>query len=86
MGETLRQAQALDDFSSIARISVPTLILWGDLDRIVPPADAEKFAADVKGSRVVMLKGVGHLPQEEAPALTAQHVEEFLAANKPIKL
>lgn len=79
LGETLRQAQATDDAASIRTITVPTLILWGTKDSVIPPSDAERFHADIRGSHLVMLPGVGHLSQEEDPDGTVAAVRTFLA-------
>lgn len=50
------------------RIIAPTLIVWGDRDRILPPDQATVAAHSIKGSRLHMMKGVGHVPFVEAPA------------------
>ena len=63
----------------IREVRAPTLILWGRYDTWIPSRDAERFAADIKGARVVMMDS-GHMPQEERPAETAARVEEFLGA------
>jgi 4,5:9,10-diseco-3-hydroxy-5,9,17-trioxoandrosta-1(10),2-diene-4-oate hydrolase len=64
----------------IREVRAPTLILWGRYDTWIPPRDAQRFAADIPGARVVMLEA-GHMPQEERPAETAALVEEFLEAE-----
>jgi len=61
-------------------VRVPTLILWGRYDTWIPPRDADRFAADIPGARVLMMEA-GHMPQEERPAETAARVEEFLGAE-----
>ncbi|NGP54098.1 alpha/beta hydrolase [Thioalkalivibrio sp. XN8] len=63
----------------IRTLKQPTLILWGDRDRLIPLASADRFAADIDGSRTVVFAGLGHVPHEEAPAETVVVVEEFLA-------
>jgi pimeloyl-ACP methyl ester carboxylesterase len=51
------------------RISAPTLLLWGESDKVVPPAYAGEFARQIKGSRVQMIKAAGHmLPYEQNDA------------------
>jgi pimeloyl-ACP methyl ester carboxylesterase len=50
------------------RIIAPTLIVWGDRDRVIPPDQATVAAHSIKGSRLHMMKGVGHVPFVEAPA------------------
>jgi pimeloyl-ACP methyl ester carboxylesterase len=63
----------------IASIEKPTLIIWGGRDGLIAPSNAERFHADIKGSRLVMFDELGHVPQEEAPAETLAVVREFLA-------
>ena len=60
-------------------VSAPTLILWGGRDRLIPPALAQRFAADIPGSRLQMFDSLGHVPQEEDPAATVAAVQAFLA-------
>src|SRR3546814_12676835 len=46
-------------------IAAPTLILFGDKDRVINPSAAKTFSERIAGSEVVMLPGIGHLPMEE---------------------
>ena len=64
--------------ADIKTLKVPTLILWGARDRLIPPAYAQRFAADIAGSRLVMFDTLGHVPMEEDPAATLVPVREFL--------
>lgn len=65
----------------ILEIRVPTLILWGGLDRLIPPEDGERFHRDIVGSRLVVFPGLGHVPHEEDPAATVAAVRAFLLAE-----
>jgi pimeloyl-ACP methyl ester carboxylesterase len=66
-------------FPGVVRaVRAPTLILWGRYDTWIPVGDASRFAADIPGSRVVLLEA-GHMPQEERPAETAALIAGFLA-------
>jgi pimeloyl-ACP methyl ester carboxylesterase len=62
----------------LPRITNPTLILWGEEDRLVPVADAHKFARAIPNSRVRIYGDVGHIPMEEAPARSAADVRAFV--------
>jgi pimeloyl-ACP methyl ester carboxylesterase len=59
-------------------ISVPTLILWGRNDWIVPVAGAYEYERLIPGARRVIFEDTGHLPMLERPARFNQLVEEFL--------
>lgn len=63
-------------------IKVPTLILHGDSDVLIEPASAQKFAAAIPGSKVILYPRVGHLPQIEIPVRSATDVAQFLGAPR----
>jgi pimeloyl-ACP methyl ester carboxylesterase len=67
------------DEERIATLKLPTLILWGGRDRLIPPAVGKVFESRVAGSRRVVFDDLGHVPQEEDPARTVEPVREFLA-------
>ena len=54
------------------RIKVPTMILWGDSDKIFPPAYGDAFNALIPGSQLRVIGQCGHLPHQEK-------LDEFLA-------
>ena len=66
----------------IAEIKVPTLILWGGHDRLIPVAAAKRFSADIVGSRQVIFDDLGHVPHEEDPARTLAAAMSFLGRDK----
>jgi pimeloyl-ACP methyl ester carboxylesterase len=60
------------------RIKLPALVVWGDDDKIMPPANAALWQQRLPNARLVMLDECGHLPHvEQAPAV-ARHVLAFL--------
>jgi len=63
----------------VTGVRAPTLVLWGGRDRLIPPALAQRFAADIPGARVQLFDDLGHVPQEEDPARTVAAVQAFLA-------
>lgn len=70
--------------SHYKNISVPTLILWGRQDRIVPLKIAQQLDVAITNSRLVILESCGHIPQEEKPTETIGIIAGFLMAlNKP---
>lgn len=64
--------------SQIPQIKQPTLILWGGLDRLIPPENAQKFHHDIAGSSLVVFDTLGHVGHEEDPALTVAAAQAFL--------
>jgi pimeloyl-ACP methyl ester carboxylesterase len=57
-----------------ARVRVPTLVVWGDRDRLVAPRLARRTVASIPGARLLMLPGVGHVAQIEQPLMVARAV------------
>lgn len=62
----------------IATLTQPTLLLWGGRDRLVPPSVGQDFQARIRGSRLVMIDELGHVPQEEDPVRSFEPVRAFL--------
>ena len=64
----------------IHRIQSPTLIIWGESDRLVPPSYAEDFRSQIKDARVTILPECGHQPmlekRDEFVSLVAAFLEE----------
>lgn len=60
------------------RIAVPTLILWGRKDRLVPVGLGHRLANTIDGSRLEVLAEVGHVPQFERPEETRRLILGFL--------
>ncbi len=76
-----RLAQAPADIrpGRIAELKLPTLILWGAQDRLLPAADADSFHRAIGASRLIVFDRLGHVPQEEDPAATVAAVMQFLS-------
>jgi len=60
------------------RVSAPTLILWGEADRFIPLEHGRLYEQHIKGARLSIVRGCGHLPPLERPDETARYVLEFL--------
>ena len=68
-----------DDVSDrIRSLTLPTLVLWGAQDRLIPVALGHRFAQDIAGARLVVFDGLGHVPHQEDPVRTAAEVQRFL--------
>ncbi len=76
--ERFKQSKGGEFEAQIKQVKQPTLILWGAQDHLIPPDNAQRFAQDIAGSRLVVLDGLGHVPHEEDPAQTAAAVQSFL--------
>jgi len=64
--------------SQIPQIKQPSLILWGGLDRLIPPENAQKFHRDITNSKLVVFDTLGHVGHEEDPAVTVAAAQDFL--------
>jgi pimeloyl-ACP methyl ester carboxylesterase len=70
---------------ALAGIKVPTLILWGTDDKLLPVSGATWFAAHIPGSKVVTYAGIGHLPMEEVADKSVADLMNWLATIKPAR-
>lgn len=80
--QALAQRLALNlsgDTEMIKTLKLPTLILWGAKDRLIPLENGRRFASDMEGSRLVVFDGLGHVPHEEDPQQTVAALKTFLA-------
>ncbi|MEQ9316182.1 MAG: alpha/beta fold hydrolase [Henriciella sp.] len=69
----------------LAAVSAPTLILWGDEDNLIPVSHARKFEDAVPNAVAIVYEGVGHIPQEERAAESANDVRAFLDATLAVR-
>jgi pimeloyl-ACP methyl ester carboxylesterase len=71
-----------DRTAQLRSLHVPTLVMWGDQDALIPVSDAPRFVADIPGARLHIYEGLGHVPMEEDGARTAFDVRQFLASSR----
>ena len=64
------------------RITLPTIIVWGAQDEVVPVGYAQEWQKRIPGSRVEIIADCGHAPQIEKPEAFASLVETFIAAAR----
>jgi pimeloyl-ACP methyl ester carboxylesterase len=76
--QRLQQNVRGQDAERIRELKLPTLILWGGRDRLVPPSVGQQFKQDIIGSELVVFDDLGHVPHEEDPARTVAPVQAFL--------
>jgi pimeloyl-ACP methyl ester carboxylesterase len=67
----------------LARITAPTLLLWGDKDGMIPISNAADYLKAMPQARLATLPGLGHVPFEEAPDVSLVPVEAFLGQPQP---
>lgn len=66
------------DITKLSMLKMPTLILWGGQDRLIAPANGERFERAITGSKRIVFPELGHVPHEEDPAQTIKPVRDFL--------
>ena len=60
------------------KIRVPTLIIWGEDDQLIPVEAARVINSRIRGSRLIVLPNCGHVPQEELPQAASKAVMDFI--------
>jgi pimeloyl-ACP methyl ester carboxylesterase len=76
--QRLQQHQRGQDAERIRELTLPTLILWGGRDRLMPPSVGRQFKDDIAGSEWVVFDELGHVPHEVDAARTVVPVKAFL--------
>jgi pimeloyl-ACP methyl ester carboxylesterase len=80
LGSRMEQKLSGDE-SQIKTLKVPTLIVWGAKDRLIPLENGMRFAADIRNSKLVVFDNLGHVPQEEDAQATVTAVKQFLGLH-----
>ncbi len=65
---------------------MPTLIIWGEDDRIIPVEHAHAAHAAVPGSWLEVIEGVGHYPHCESPERFVEALTEFIESTRPARI
>ena len=66
--------------------AMPTLIVWGDRDNIIPVEQGLRTHAAMPGSRLEVFEGVGHFPHCERPERFVDVLTDFVESNAPADL
>ncbi|HWA61275.1 MAG TPA: alpha/beta hydrolase [Caulobacteraceae bacterium] len=69
--------------ATFAAIRVPTLVMHGEQDALIPLAAGRAFAAAIRGAKLITYPGVGHVPMEQIPDRSAADLTAFLEALPP---
>ncbi|MES2104771.1 MAG: alpha/beta hydrolase [Pseudomonadota bacterium] len=78
LGRRFSQLDAGATAAKIKSLKLPTLIIWGAQDQLIPIEYGQQFNQDIAGSKLVRFEKLGHVPQEEDPAATVAAVKAFL--------
>ncbi len=78
LGDLAALKERPDSTPTLAQIAVPTLLLPGAEDQIIPLAEAQAMAAAIHGAWLQAIPGAGHLPNLENPAAFNAAVRDFL--------
>ena len=70
-----------DILDRLEEVEVPTLIVWGRDDHVVPPNDALGYGERLQNSRTVIFDKTGHLPMAERPVRFNRVLETFLRST-----
>jgi pimeloyl-ACP methyl ester carboxylesterase len=84
--ETARQCVPVNSdeiISKLNRITVPTLILWGRQDAVIPLKVGELLDRDLPNSELEVFEQCGHIPQEEKPEQTIASISRFMHPVNP---
>lgn len=71
-------AEIDDVAAAVSAVTVPTAVVTGTWDVVVPPAASAALAAQVPGAELVTLAGVGHFPARDAPRALGRAIERTL--------
>jgi pimeloyl-ACP methyl ester carboxylesterase len=77
--ERMRQTVLRDPVPLLRGIEAPVLLLWGQTDAMIPIANASDYLAALPHASLITLPGLGHVPQEEDPAMSLAPVRDFLS-------
>ncbi|MFI1444805.1 alpha/beta fold hydrolase [Streptomyces fructofermentans] len=81
--ETLRGLMETDLPATLRGILVPTLVLWGDADTLLPRTDQQRILDAIPGSELIVYEGAGHLLYVEEPERVVQDVVAFASRVLP---
>jgi pimeloyl-ACP methyl ester carboxylesterase len=76
----------LDFRAELADLHVPTLVVGGDQDLLVPHAQHRELAAAIPGAELIALEGVGHSPMREVGPSLVERIVAFLEQPAPERI
>jgi abhydrolase domain-containing protein 6 len=67
----------------LSRVKAPTAVVWGELDELIPLEQSARMHAEIEDSGLIVLPGVGHVPQLQAPKRLAEIIRSRLDRLAP---
>jgi 3-oxoadipate enol-lactonase len=77
----LRGIMAWEAYSRISRIAAPTLVIHGESDRLIPPANAKLIAERIPRAKLLIIPHASHIFMTDQPVIAHQAILEFLAGE-----
>ena len=71
----------INNLNKIGEKGIPTLIIWGMHDKVIPTQHSHIFREAIKGSTLTIIPSTGHAPFTEKPALVCEYLHEFLSCE-----
>lgn len=71
--------------SRLAQLTMPVLVIHGESDRLVPPANGRRLAAEIQGARLLMLPQASHIFFTDQPDVSHEAVVDFLAEVEQLR-
>jgi pimeloyl-ACP methyl ester carboxylesterase len=72
-----------DDVGELGLVTAPTMLIWGDADRLVTREMQEQLACRIPGGELLVYPGIGHTPRWEDPSRFASDVSAFVERSVP---
>jgi pimeloyl-ACP methyl ester carboxylesterase len=76
---SLQALRLVDVAALVPRLAHETLVIWGELDRVLPAGDGERLVGELPAARLEIVPDAGHFPHEEAPDRVNALIGAFLA-------
>jgi len=77
--QAVREIRSVDVRSGLSEVAVPTLVLWGENDRLIPAANAALLAAAIRGAETRIIPGGGHNVFFDCPTPVNAEILAFLS-------
>jgi len=81
LSRRLNETDDDSDQAQIKQLDIPTLILWGAKDDLIPVENAALFHRAIRNSQLKIFDNLGHVPHEEDPLATVDVVKQFLISE-----